>query len=282
VLTLLALLIAACDIADPASQPTPPARRIPTLFPTAALAASTPAALPPPAAQGADTGWIGDGDGIALRHLRAPAVAGRSAIPLVVVRLDPARVRLRVAYAPDRPRVLREWFDERQPLLAINGSFFAENYHSTALVVSDGAVSGASYEGFGGMLGVAPDGSIWLHALRDQPYDPSEALDQAMQSFPMLIFPGGAPAEIEDDGRRARRTAIALDRAGQLLLIVSPTSDFTLRGFADWLGSSDLDIDRALNFDGGSSTGLFLNTGELREQIDSFGPLPIVLLVEPR
>jgi uncharacterized protein YigE (DUF2233 family) len=132
------------------------------------------------------------------------------------------------------------------------------------------------------MLAVAPDGGVALRALRDQPYDPGEALAQAIQSFPMLVFPGGEVAPIEDDGKRARRTAVALDRAGRLLLIASPTSEFTLRGFADWLGGGDLDIDRALNLDGGSSTGLFLRSGALSEQIDSFGPLPLVLLVEEK
>ena len=57
-----------------------------------------------------------------------------------------------------------------------------------------------------------------------------------------------------------------------MLLIVSPTSGFTLRGFADWLSRSDLDIDRALNLDGGSSTGLFLKASTLHKEINSLGP----------
>ncbi len=103
-----------------------------------------------------------------------------------------------------------------------------------------------------------------------------------MQSFPMLVFPGGASAEINDNGARARRSAIAMDRDGHLLLIVSPTSEFTLRDLAGWLSHSDLAIDRALNLDGGSSTGLFVGAGDAREQIDSFGPLPLVLLVKAK
>jgi uncharacterized protein YigE (DUF2233 family) len=241
-----------------------------------------PPAAAPDAAQPTDTGWLPGGPGVELRRLRVPGPNGRPDFPIVVVRLDPAQVRLRVAYAPEQPRALRTWFDETQPTLAINGGFFTENYRSTALVVSDGTVSGSSYEGFGGMLAVAPDGGVALRALRDQPYDPGEPLAQAMQSWPMLVFPGGEPAPIEDDGKRARRSAIALDRAGRVLLIASATSEFTLRGLAEWLASSDLDVDRALNLDGGSSTGLFLSSGGLSEQIDSFGPLPLVLLVEPK
>jgi uncharacterized protein YigE (DUF2233 family) len=283
-LAVLVFLLIACDTARPAAQPPPPqpppTRPIPTLFPTNVVA--TAPAAPQAPAQPADSGWLPGGAGVELRRLRVPGANGRPAFPIVVVRLDPAQVRLRVAYAPERPRALRTWFDETRPTLAVNGGFFTEDYHSTALVVSDGAASGSSYEGFGGMLAVAPDGGVALWALRDQPYDPGEPLAQAMQSFPMLVFPGGQVAPIEDDGKRARRTAVALDRAGRLLLIASATSELTLRGLADWLGGSDLDIDRALNLDGGSSTGLFLKSGPLSEQIDSFGPLPLVLLVEER
>jgi uncharacterized protein YigE (DUF2233 family) len=229
-----------------------------------------------------DSGWVAGSAGLELRHLRVSPGPEQPAAQMVIVRIDPSAVRLRVAYAPDQPRGLRSWFEQRRPLVAINGSFFTEQNRPTALLISDGAASGASYEGFGGMLAVAPGGGVSLRPLRDQPYDPGEPLDQAMQSFPMLVFPGGSPAEIDDNGQHARRTALAIDRAGRLLLIVVPTNGFTLRGLADWLSRSDLDVDRALNLDGGSSTGLYLKDGALEEAIDSFGPLPIVLLVEAK
>ena len=278
-LNALALLLAGCGAAN-ALPPSPPTRAIATLFPTAVI--SAPATAPPAAARAPDSGWQAGRPGIERRHMQASIAPDRAAVPLVIVRLDPTLVRLRVAYAPDRPRGLRSWFVERRSLAAINGSFFTPEYQATALLISDGSASGDSYLGFGGMLAAAPDGSVSLQALRDQPYDPAEPRDQALQSFPMLVFPGGQPAALEDDGRRARRSVVALDCAGRLLLLVSPTSDFTLPDLAKWLSQSDLDVDRALNLDGGSSTGLFLNDGALQEAIDSFGPLPIVLLVEAK
>jgi len=268
-------------MAPPAPTPRP-TRPVATLFPTAAIAPPTPAAANAATPPVADTGWIEGGAGTAVRHVRAAAGPDRPAAPLVIVRVDLARVRLRVAYSPDRPRGLHGWFEDQRPLLAINGSFFTKDFRPTALLISDGVTSGSSYEGFGGMLAVAPDGNVSLRPLRDQPYDPGEQFDQAMQSFPMLVFPGGAPADFDDNGQRARRTAVALDRAGRLLVIVSPTSDFTLLGLAEWIRQSDLDVDRALNLDGGPSTGLYLKDGGLNEQIDSLGLLPIVLLVESK
>jgi Phosphodiester glycosidase len=276
-------LLAGCGAAraTPAPHTT---RTIPTLGPTIAAqsAPGSPATASPVGPPTPDSGWRPGRPGVELRHMQAAAAPDRPAVPLAIVRLDPALIRLRVGYAPEQPRGLRGWVEEQRPLAAINGSFFTKEYQSTALLISDGVTSGASYEGFGGMLAVAPDGGLSLRSLRDQPYDPGEALDQALQSFPMLVFPGGEPATIEDDGRRARRSVVALDRAGRLLLLVSPTSDFTLRGLADWLSRSDLEVERALNLDGGSSTGLYLSDGTLREAIDSLGPLPIVLLAEPK
>lgn len=190
-------------------------------------------------------------------------------------------MRLRVAYAPDAPLLVSAWARREQPLLTLNAGFFDEQYHSTALLVSDGVVQGQSYQGFGGMLVVTVSGQIELRPLRDQPYDPTEPLRQAVQSFPMLVFPGGQVAPIEDDGARARRSAVALDRAGRLLVIVCASPSFTLRGLAEWLATSDLAVERALNLDGGASTGLFLDAGETSVQIDSFERVPAVLLVEP-
>ena len=55
--------------------------------------------------------------------------------------------------------------------------------------------------------------------------------------------------------RRGARRSPWIDRA-TVLFIVTPGSTFTLYGMAVWLANSDLDIDTALNFDGGSSSGL--------------------------
>jgi uncharacterized protein YigE (DUF2233 family) len=278
--------LAAC--ARRTTDPPLDTRVVPTLMPTAAVAGTSPPAERAPSPVGApaepptDTGWLVGSPGVELRRVQVSAPGQQPLSSVVVVRLDPAQIRLRVAYDPQQPQALSAWFEQRQPLLAVNGSFFTEQYASTALVISDGVASGASYQGFGGMLAVAPDERVELWPLRDTPYDPSVPLAQGVQSFPMLVFPGGAPAPVEDNGQRARRTAVALDRAGRLLFVVSPTSAFTLPELAAWLAGADLEVDRALNLDGGSSTGLYLSAGPLSERIDSFGPLPIVILAEAR
>lgn len=272
VVTLAALLAAGCARGDEPS----PTRIIPTRMPTIAVA---PASNPTPES---DSGWVAADPGIELRTLQVADIVPGAMTPVHVLRLDPAAVRLRVIYDPGAPRPLRSWVMAQRPLAAVNGGFFTADHTATALLVSDGTAHGAPYVGFGGMLATSPDGRIWMQPLRDEPYDPSVPLDQAIQSFPMLVYPGGIAADIAEDGLRARRSVAALDRAGRLLLIVCPTSAFTLHALASWLATSDLEIERALNLDGGSSTGMFVQADGALLQIDSFAALPVVLLVERR
>lgn len=230
----------------------------------------------------ADTGWLHDQSGIELRRLQLPASADHAAASLTIVRMDPAAVRVRVGYTPGQPRPLDAWVRAQPALLVVNGGFFTPEYRATALVVSDGEEYGTSYDGFGGMLAVAPDGSVSLRSLRQQPYTPGEPLQQAIQSFPMLVQPGGVPAAIDEDGDRTRRTVVAQDTAGRLLFVVCSTFSFSLRELAAWLASSDLQIDRALNLDGGRSTAMNLHAGALQERVEPFDVLPMVIFVELR
>src|SRR5262245_20835955 len=115
-LAILMLLLTACDSAEPGAAP-PPTRPLPTLFPTSA-APATPAGQAVLATDDpADTGWMPGDDGVELRRLRVAAEGGRPAFPVVVARIDPARVRVRVGYTPEQPRALRTWFDDTHPLL---------------------------------------------------------------------------------------------------------------------------------------------------------------------
>jgi uncharacterized protein YigE (DUF2233 family) len=269
---LLCLLLAGCGRpADPAR----PALPLPlaTLMPTATGQA--------PAGASADSGWLGAGPGVERRDLRVAAGASQAA-PVSLVRLDPALVRFVVGYDPAAPRSIGQWAADSGALAAINGGFFDADNRTVSLLVRAGQPVGESYSGRGGMFAVAADGSVLLRGLADQPYDPAEPLAEALQGWPLLVRPGGTQAYDAEDGQRARRSALAVDRAGRVLLIACPGASFTLAELAAWLAGSDLAIDAAVNLDGGSSTGLILADQRVGERIDAFVPLPIALLALPR
>jgi uncharacterized protein YigE (DUF2233 family) len=110
-----------------------------------------------------------------------------------------------------------------------------------------------------------------------------EPLTYALQNFPMLVLPGGSPnLDIDDNGRASPRTAVGQDRSGRIVFVVSPTPVFTLTEFGQWLAGSDLDLNAALNLDGGTSAGLVLRSGNRSLGADSWVGVPNVIVVEKR
>ncbi len=194
---------------------------------------------------------------------------------LIVFRIDPAFFSFRVLYTPGIPRRVSEWGAGVGARLAFNAAFFDEKDVAVGLVVSDGKVFGESYEGFGGMFAVDAEDAPSLRSLAAQPYVPGEPLAQAVQGFPMLIYPDGSTFA-NDDEKRARRTAVGQDAAGRVYLVVAPHNAFTLAEFAAWLHDSDLGLTAALNLDGGGSTGYYARPGDA---VDSFTPVPAVVVV---
>ena len=96
----------------------------------------------------------------------------------------------------------------------------------------------------------------------------------------MLITPGGAAGFLDPGGERARRTAVAQDGNGRILFILATSGSLTLNDFTRYLAESDLELQVALNLDGGSSSGLLL--AEPAEGIVAYSPLPTVITVSPR
>lgn len=279
----LALGIAACLPAPATPTPLAPLPSLPTeapASPTPSLPISTPTRAIPPTAEPEDTGWRRLATGIEWRRLWADTGADRERLRLF--RLDSSQVRLRVIYQPAHPRHVSEWATALpDALIVVNAGYFTPEMQATGLVVSDGISSGRSYDDFAGMLAVSTDGQVTLRWLRTWPFNPNEKLAQAVQSFPVLVKPGrvmGFPPDA-DQGQRSRRTVVAQDTTGRIILLISPAPLFSLHELAVWLTESDLELDIAMNLDGGTSSGLWASGHD--DQIDSLVPIPSVIAVEP-
>ena len=202
---------------------------------------------------------------------------------LYVWRLDQNHFRMDVAYT-ERPKSLDTWQKETHAMLVVNGGYFSienEKYFPDGLAISNGEPFGRSFNGFGGMLAINQSGAE-LRWLVQEPYNPAESLQAALQSFPILVQPGGKLgfAADRENYARARRTVIAQDRDGRILFIVAPEGYFTLHQLSLYLTESDLNLDIALNLDGGGSTGILV--AEPREVISPRTLLPFVILVYAR
>ena len=264
-LTILIGVLCGCSIAEL----TPAVASPPTIPPR-------PTATPIPS----DTGWQSIAPGVEYRELKIDL--GDRSDRLRLARIDPAQTRLRVFYSPDQPRRVSEWLTQSNALVAVNGNYFDPQNHALGLVIQDGQRrDGVVYDGFGGMFAVNGD-EVRVRWNVQEPYN-DEPLSNALQNFPMLVLPGGTPnGDIDDNGRASLRTAVGQDRSGRIIFVVSPTPTFTLTEFSQWLAASDLDLDAALNLDGGTSSGLVLRSGNRNLGVDSWVEVPSAIVVESR
>jgi len=202
---------------------------------------------------------------------------------LHIWRLDQRYFRLDVAYEAI-PKTLARWQEEMNALLVMNGGYYSidnESYFPDGLTIVNGAARGRSFGGSAGMLAIH-DGGAEIRWLAQRPYQPSEPLRAALQSFPVLVEPGGRLGfgPERESHASARRTVIAQDRSGRILFIIAPQGYFTLHQLSVYLTESELDLDSALNLDGGGSTGILV--ADPQEVIPPTRPLPFVILVYPR
>jgi len=202
---------------------------------------------------------------------------------LHIWRIDQNFFRLDIAVA-ETPKSLEAWQKETDAALVVNGGYYSienERYFADGLTIINGRPFGRSFTGFGGMLAMSRYRAE-LRWLVEQPYNSHEPLESALQSFPMLVLPGGGlgfDAERENHVA-ARRTIIAQDRYGRILFMVAPQGYFTLHWLSRFLTESDLNLDVAVNLDGGGSTGILV--ANPWEVIPPTRPLPFVILVFSR
>jgi len=277
--TVLLAAMAGCAVSPidvPTSAPAVTATHAvppsPTLVPTSP---PPPTATPLPP----DTGWMNLHPGIEVRSL--DVAAGQFTERITVARIDPAVVRLEVFYVPRIAYPVSGWARQLGALLVVNGGYFTPEQIVTGLTVVDGQPYGTPFGDYAGMVAVGPDETVSVRWLRTRPYDPAEPLKSAIQSFPMLVHPGGGvgfPSD-GDDGRTSRRTVVAQDQQGRLLFLIAPRGYLSLHALSVWLAGSDLDIDVALNLDGGTSSGFWMTGGP---QIDSLISVPVAIGVFAR
>ena len=277
-LTAIVTLFASCNA---------PPLLVPTIPPTATLTpAPTPTVTntPIPPTPTISPEWVEAGPGIEVRAMSMPLPDSDPA-EVILTRITPALVTIRVEYNPDSPLRASEWQSTLGATVVINGGFFQEDHSTAGLLIREGEAHGVSFDqidapGYehGGMISVT-GGLPSIRLLSASPYLRGEDIDFALQGLPMLIDQG-APVAFDLPEHPARRTAVALDSSGRLILITVSAQSVTLIHFRDWLASTpELAINEALGLDGGPSTGLAIRAGTINVMRDSFTPVPSVLAI---
>ncbi len=224
---------------------------------TAALVARTAAAESPPVAQRQPDLPLGRG---AILHR---FTAGDD-VEFTIVRFDSAHCTLRVIDQPDRSRAtsLAKAMVSLGAIAGVNGGFFTPAFESLGLTVSQGNRAGSWQRSslLGGVLVVKKGRPLLLW--RDE-FRESDGITELLQAGPRLVSNGQTIPGLESKSRRPR-TFIATDNEGRWL---AGTAVYTsLPDLARWLATPGLvpgmKIDRALNLDGGKSTGFWARASD--------------------
>jgi uncharacterized protein YigE (DUF2233 family) len=275
---LSAILLVACSNSAASTQIPPTA----TVQLRASLIATKTTLAPTATARPNTVEWRTVRNGIELAILNANVHSLNQSHPMMVARIDPSKVDVRVNYAPSAPQRVRDWLNSSDVDLVINAGFFTEQKQATGLLISDGKSFGSTYKGFGGMFAMR-DGKPSLQWLAAQPYQADKRISQAVQSFPMLARGSVIVQGISTDERHNLRTFVALDRSGRMLLGVCQTPAWTLLDLAEFLAAEpSLNIESALNLDGGASTGMWLRDVNDVMLTDSFDTVPSVITVKSK
>ena len=228
--------------------------------------------LPTATVPGESSGWETIAPGMEQRLFST-----ETNLPLLqAVRLDPAQVTFRAAYRPGNPITLDEW-QEALPdaQIIINANFFTPENTVLGTLISDGVVYGQPYRDRGGTF-LVENGVVRIVSNLREPYQ-GQAWQQAVQAFPLLVDNGSAAYTSARASRIARRTVIAQDAQGRILLMVTPGLGLSLPALSETLAELDAEIVMALNLDGGGST--MMSAAPFGYRLPSFDPVPAVLAV---
>ena len=240
---------------------------------------SSPAAEPVIVAQ-AD---LPQGVGTARRLTLAVDGAPR---PLLAVTLVPGSFAVRLLdQSPTFPVGARTVAQSRMvvpmALAAINGGYFEPSFQpSGLLVIAGNTLQPLSIDGvLSGIVALDPSG-----VMRLLPRDAElEGVHTAIQAGPFVIDPGGTLG-VRPRPAAANRSLVARDDHGRVLLLA--TGALTLHQVATVLHDHPQvfgleRVERALNLDGGPSTGLSLALDDPIWSVAERGPVRNVLVVLP-
>lgn len=201
---------------------------------------------------------------------------------LLLVRIDPKQLRLSALVPEDGSQKggrdsVREMVNRSDAILGINTNFFDRDGQALGLLIRNGKLlhkAQAAGKLLNGVLLVKGDEvKIEPRPIRAESIDP-KYYDAGFQSGPLLIT-NGKPAAIggfPDESNR--RSAAALDRSGQLILLITRSRfpGLSLSETQRLLLCPELNIVSAINFDGGSSSQLYIRrSGKMSETVDISG-----------
>ena len=213
-------------------------------------------------------GFDADHSGSALVYARRTATRpfDGTRVSAHLAYFDSPRYRLEVidlgpADEPAYPS-LQDAFRAADSIAGVNGGFFHPDWRPAGLMIAQGRRSNR-FEAAKLLSGVLYSDERGIHLVRRGRFRDHNGIHALLQTGPYLVEHGRAVRGLSRSKSR-RRTFIATDWRGHWA-IGATTSQLTLAELAEWLASAGAltpwIVDRAINLDGGSSTGFFFDGG---------------------
>ncbi len=156
----------------------------------------------------------------------------------------------------------------------VNGGYFEPDLKPSGLLIDHGREVHVRSGGSGAL--VIDGGRLDIVRIHDLDAGTRASV---VQAWPFLIEPGGANGIRGDDGKRSRRSAVALDALGRGIFVVVPQDGVTLLDLMRLCRSVGAVV--AVNLDGGPSTGFALGMPP-GWMTPSETPVSNALVVRPR
>ena len=198
-------------------------------------------------------------------------IAGRETMELKLVFFDSSQCTLHVASQPSKGATssLADAARSAGALAGCNGGFFTKEFTPLGLMISSGKRTGVFEKGslLTGVLLVKKGRPLLLW--RDE-FTDSASISELLQAGPRLVSNGAAIKGLQG-GRPRARTFVMTDSAGHWALGLCMYA--SLADTAEVLCAkkiiTEFVVDRALNLDGGSSSGLWMRDASGKEHYEA-------------
>lgn len=150
-----------------------------------------------------------------------------------------------------RKNFVSDHYSPESHIFVSNAGYFDGNLNPVGYCRIDGKnISDSKAANLSGFLTIAADGRLALHWKKL----PEKKYRDILQAGPFIVDPGGKIGIITRSGNEARRTVVGITDDKKILIMT--TSEVYLYDLAKILKAEIPTIERALNLDGGPSTGL--------------------------
>ncbi len=193
-------------------------------------------------------------------------------------KIAPGEFTAEIENSTSTPSSISDWSSSKEHQVLINAAYFNEDKTPSGYLVVNGETVGETLfdQDKSGLL-VIQDDQFSIRDLATEPLEEGENFDFALQSYPFLIK-NSEKAIKSDSGKKARRSAIGIDKEGNVYVLISDSPNLSLYEFMNILYDSEIDFETVLNLDGGPSSGLYVNFGRYSKLIDSQVEVPSILL----